>query len=191
MPIGVPKVVFEAPEDEEPSCNRLYYLRFLFLGQELESEIGNQICCLLVHFTLDDPTKDFYFFINSPGGSIIPGIAIYDLMDNIPPDVNTLGLGQVASMASLLLAGGTITKRAAYPYARVMIHEPAMSRYESTTEDCFLESQHMELLRKMIMGIYAEKTGQPSWVISADLDKESFMTATEALSYGIVDQIGI
>nr|YP_009477410.1 clp protease proteolytic subunit [Tecomaria capensis]AVM81914.1 clp protease proteolytic subunit [Tecomaria capensis] len=190
MPVGVPKIVFGMPEDEDPNCNRLYHLRYLFLGQELNSEIGNQIAGLLIYFTLEDPTQEFTFFINSPGGSVLYGLTIYDLMENLPPDVTTIGMGMVSSMASFLLTGGTMNKRTALPNARVMLHQPVASFYESLAGDFWMEEESVRDLRDRVIEIYTQRLGQPSEIVEWHMEKEIFMTATEAKAFGIVDQIG-
>ncbi|KAL1134179.1 hypothetical protein V6Z11_A12G088700 [Gossypium hirsutum] len=131
MPIGVPKVPFRNPGEEDAVWvdvyNRLYRERLLFLGQEVDSEISNQLIGLMVYLSIENDTKDLYLFINSPGGWVIPGVAIYDTMQFVQPDVHTICMGLAASMGSFLLAGGEITKRLAFPHARVMIHQPASS----------------------------------------------------------------
>ena len=121
MPIGVPKVPFRNPGDEDASWidiyNRLYRERFLFLVQEVDSEISNQIVGLLVYLNIEDDTKDIFLYINSPGGDVISGVAIYDMMQTVRPGVSTICIGLAASMGSFILAGGAITRRAAFPHA--------------------------------------------------------------------------
>nr|YP_010148575.1 ATP-dependent Clp protease proteolytic subunit [Zabelia tyaihyoni]QQV69382.1 ATP-dependent Clp protease proteolytic subunit [Zabelia tyaihyoni] len=194
MPIGVPKIPFLIPGDEEGSWvdiyNGLYRQRILFLGQELESEISNQIIGLIAFLTIEDDTKDQYLLINSPGGSIMCGVGIYDMMQAVKPDVHTMGLGVVASMASFLLVGGTITKRVAYPHARVMIHQPASSFFRGPLGEFSLEIGAIIHMREMVTGVYARRTGKPFPVIWYDMDRDLFMSATEAKAYGIVDLIG-
>nr|QTD82278.1 ATP-dependent Clp protease proteolytic subunit [Incarvillea younghusbandii] len=189
MPIGVPKVAFQGPEDQEPDCNRLYFHRFLFLCEELDDEKALQLSSLLVYFTEKDPTLQFFFFINSPGGGLNAGLGVYDLMQTLGPDVYTIGMGLAASMASLLLAGGTITKRVAYPFTRVMIHEPQASKFAADLAWCDSESVELTHLRERVIEIYEKHTGQCGWRIEYDLERDVFMTAEEALSYGIVDHI--
>ena len=121
MPIGVPKVPYRIPGDEEATWvdlyNVMYRERTLFLGQEIRCEITNHITGLMVYLSIEDNTRDFYLFINSPGGWVIPGIAIYDTMQFVPPDVHTICMGLAASMGSFVLVGGEITKRLAFPHA--------------------------------------------------------------------------
>nr|YP_009027147.1 clp protease proteolytic subunit [Trifolium aureum]AGO63801.1 clp protease proteolytic subunit [Trifolium aureum] len=193
MPIGVPKVPFLVPGDDEASWidlyNRLYHERLLFLGQEVNSEISNQLVGLMVYLSLEDKTKDLYLFINSPGGGVISGIAIFDIMQVVEAEVQTVCVGLAASMGSLLLVGGEITKRLAFPHARVMIHQLASSFYEGQIGECALEAHELLTMRQNITNIYAQRTGKPSWQISKDTERDLFMSAEEALAHGIVDMV--
>nr|YP_010687938.1 clp protease proteolytic subunit [Pterodon emarginatus]YP_010688020.1 clp protease proteolytic subunit [Pterodon pubescens]QVX29607.1 clp protease proteolytic subunit [Pterodon abruptus]WBR37372.1 clp protease proteolytic subunit [Pterodon emarginatus]WBR37454.1 clp protease proteolytic subunit [Pterodon pubescens] len=195
MPIGVPKVPFLIPGEEDASWvdlyNRLYRGRLLFLCQEVESEISNQIVGLMVYLSIEDNTKDLYLFINSPGGGVIPGIAIYDTIQLVQPDVHTICMGLAASMGSFILVGGTITKRLAFPHARVMIHQPASSPFELQTEELLLEAEELLKLRENIAKVYVQRTGKPLWVISEDMERDVFMSAAEAQAHGIVDLVAV
>nr|AEZ48942.1 clp protease proteolytic subunit [Syngonanthus chrysanthus] len=190
MPIGVPKVPFRSSGEEDAvwiDLNRLYRQRLLFLGQEVDNEISNQIVGLMVYLSLEDDTKDLYLFINSPGGWVIPGIAIYDTMQFVPPDVHTICIGLAASMGSFVLVGGEITKRLAFPHARVMIHQPASSFYEAQTGEFILEAEELLKLREILTKVYVQRTGKPLWVVSEDMERDVFMSATEAQTHGIID----
>nr|YP_010436803.1 clp protease proteolytic subunit [Cucurbita pedatifolia]UTA95996.1 clp protease proteolytic subunit [Cucurbita pedatifolia] len=195
MPVGIPKVPFRSPGDEDASWvdlyNRLYRQRLLFLGQEVENEISNQIIGLLIYLSIEDDTKDLYLFINSPGGGVIPGIAIYDTMQFVKPDVHTICMGLAASMGSFILVGGEITKRLAFPHARVMIHQPASSFYEGQTGELILEAGELLTLRETITKVYVQRTGKPLWVVSEDMERDVFMSATEAQAHGIVDVVAV
>nr|AUF34386.1 ClpP [Camptotheca acuminata] len=194
MPIGVPKVPFRNPGEERASwvdVNRLYRERLLFLGQDVNSEISNQLIGLMVYLSIEDDTKDLYLFINSPGGWVIPGIAIYDTMQFVRPDVHTVCMGLAASMASFLLAGGAITKRIAFPHARVMIHQPASGFYEAQAGEFILEAEELLKLRETITRVYAQRTGKPLWVVFEDMERDVFMSATEAQAYGLVDLVAV
>nr|YP_010994296.1 ATP-dependent Clp protease proteolytic subunit [Prostanthera althoferi x Prostanthera campbellii]YP_010994383.1 ATP-dependent Clp protease proteolytic subunit [Prostanthera campbellii]WOZ12249.1 ATP-dependent Clp protease proteolytic subunit [Prostanthera althoferi x Prostanthera campbellii]WOZ12423.1 ATP-dependent Clp protease proteolytic subunit [Prostanthera campbellii]WOZ12510.1 ATP-dependent Clp protease proteolytic subunit [Prostanthera campbellii]WOZ13032.1 ATP-dependent Clp protease len=194
MPIGVPKVPFRIPGEEDATwvdVNRLYRERFLFLGQEVDSEIGNQLVGLMVFLSIEDATKDQYLFINSPGGWIIPGIGIFDTMQFVRAEVHTICVGLAASMGSLILIGGEITKRLAFPHARVMIHQPASTFYEGQTGEFVMEAEEMLILRETVVGVYVERTRKPAWIISEDMERDVFMSATEAQAYGIVDLVGV
>uniref|UniRef100_UPI0030024BD1 clp protease proteolytic subunit n=1 Tax=Amorphophallus tonkinensis TaxID=1720486 RepID=UPI0030024BD1 len=194
MPVGIPKVPFQGPEEEDASwvdVYRLYRERFLFLGQEVNGEISNHLVGLMVYLSLEDKTRDHFLFINSPGGGVIAGIAIYDVMQAVPPDVNTICVGLAASMGSFILAGGEITKRLALPHAWVMIHQPASSFYEGESKEIIMEAGHLVILRDILTKAYAQRTNAPLWVISEDLERDIFMSATEAKAYGIVDLVGV
>nr|YP_010462356.1 ATP-dependent Clp protease proteolytic subunit [Primulina cordata]UUJ36155.1 ATP-dependent Clp protease proteolytic subunit [Primulina cordata] len=195
MPIGVPKVPFRVPGEEDASWvdvyNRLYRERLLFLGQDVNSEISNQLIGLMVYLSIEDDTKDLYLFINSPGGWVIAGLAIYDTMQFVRPEVHTVCMGLAASMGSFLLAAGELTKRLAFPHARVMIHQPAASFYEAQTGEFILEAEELLKIRETITRVYAQRTGKPLWVVSEDLERDVFMSATEAQAYGIIDLVAV
>nr|YP_010172348.1 clp protease proteolytic subunit [Androsace erecta]QSH39914.1 clp protease proteolytic subunit [Androsace erecta] len=205
MPIGVPKVPFRSPGEEDASwidVYRLYRERLLFLGQAVDSEISNQLIGLMVYLSIEDDTKDLYLFINSPGGWVIPGVAIYDTMQFVRPDVHTICMGLAASMGSFILVGGEITKRLAFPHVeiektllcyiiRVMIHQPASAFYEAQTGEAILEAEELLKLRETITRVYVQRTGKPLWVVSEDMERDVFMSATEAQAYGIVDLVAV
>nr|YP_010514333.1 ATP-dependent Clp protease proteolytic subunit [Dolichopsis monticola]UXL85986.1 ATP-dependent Clp protease proteolytic subunit [Dolichopsis monticola] len=195
MPIGVPRVPFRTPGDQNASWvdiyNRLYRERLLFLGQEVDSEISNQLISLMIYLSIEKENKDLYLFLNSPGGWVIPGIALYDTMQFVQPDVQTVCLGLAASMGSFLLAGGTITKRLAFPHARVMIHQPASSFYEAQAGEFILEAEELLKMRETITRVYVQRTGKPLWVISEDMERDVFMSAAEAQAHGIVDLVAV
>nr|YP_009584491.1 clp protease proteolytic subunit [Balsamocarpon brevifolium]QBL56572.1 clp protease proteolytic subunit [Balsamocarpon brevifolium] len=192
MPIGVPRVPFRNPGDYDPSwvdINRLYRERLIFLGQGIDSDIANQLIALLVYLSSEDDTKDLYLFINSPGGWLIPGLGIYDTMQYVKPDIVTACLGLAASLGSFLLAAGAITKRIAFPHARVMIHQPASGFYRTQAAEFILEAEELLKLRETVTNIYAQKTGQPFWVLFEDMERDIFMSAEEAQAHGIVDRV--
>nr|AWI72953.1 Clp protease proteolytic subunit [Landolphia dawei] len=195
MPIGVPKVPFRGPGDGDPSWidvyNRLYRERLLFLGQAVDSEISNQLISLMIYLSIEDDNKDLYLFINSPGGWVIPGIAIYDTMQFVRPDVQTVCVGLAASMGSFILVGGKITKRLAFPHARVMIHQPAAWFSEAQAGEFVVEAEELLKLREILTRVYVQKTGKPFWVVSEDMERDVFMSATEAQAYGIVDLVAV
>nr|YP_009989492.1 ATP-dependent Clp protease proteolytic subunit [Hylotelephium verticillatum]YP_010388167.1 ATP-dependent Clp protease proteolytic subunit [Hylotelephium viviparum]YP_010708938.1 ATP-dependent Clp protease proteolytic subunit [Hylotelephium erythrostictum]YP_010709021.1 ATP-dependent Clp protease proteolytic subunit [Hylotelephium pallescens]YP_010709104.1 ATP-dependent Clp protease proteolytic subunit [Hylotelephium spectabile]YP_010709187.1 ATP-dependent Clp protease proteolytic subunit [H len=195
MPIGVPKVPFRSPGEEDASWvdiyNRLYRERLLFLGQEVNNELSNQLIGLMVYLTIEDRNRELYVFINSPGGWVIPGIAVYDTMQFVPPDVHTICMGLAASMGSFVLVGGEITKRLAFPHARVMIHQPASSFYESQTGEFILEAEELLNLRETITMVYVQRTGKSFWVVSEDMERDVFMSAIEAQAHGIVDLVAV
>nr|YP_009656843.1 clp protease proteolytic subunit [Medicago polymorpha]UZC31759.1 clp protease proteolytic subunit [Medicago italica]QCO73725.1 clp protease proteolytic subunit [Medicago polymorpha]UAM91273.1 clp protease proteolytic subunit [Medicago polymorpha]UKS08053.1 clp protease proteolytic subunit [Medicago polymorpha]UZC78723.1 ATP-dependent Clp protease proteolytic subunit 1 [Medicago polymorpha] len=193
MPIGVPKVPFRLPEDDDASWvdlyNRLYQERFLFLGQEVNTEISNQLVGLMVYLSLEDKSRDLYLFINSPGGEVISGMGIFDIMQVVEADVQTVCVGLAASMGSLLLVGGEITKRLAFPHARVMIHQPATSLFEGQSGECRLEADELLKMRETMTNLYAQRTGKAFWQIYKDMERDLFMSAEEAQAHGIVDAV--
>nr|QWE49885.1 clp protease proteolytic subunit [Grielum grandiflorum] len=195
MPIGVPKVPFQGHGERFPSWidiyNRLYRERLLFLGQEVASDISNQLIGLMIYLTMESDTKDLYLFINSPGGWVIPGIAIYDTMQFVRPDVQTVCMGLAASMGSFILVGGAITKRIAFPHARVMIHQPIAAYSEAQTIEFIVEAEELLKLREILTTVYVQRTGKPSSVVSEDMERDSFMSAAEAKAYGLVDVVAV
>nr|YP_009769110.1 clp protease proteolytic subunit [Falcataria moluccana]QIS99728.1 clp protease proteolytic subunit [Falcataria moluccana] len=196
MPVGVPKVPFRGPGDDEASWvdlyNRLSRQRALFLGQKLDSTLTNQIMGLMVYLTLEDSTKDLYLFINSPGGWMVSGIALYDMMQAVQPDVQTVCIGLAASMASFILTGGEITKRIAFPHARVMMHQPVADlRAKTRAGEYIMEVGEVMIIYDSVINTYVQRTGKPSWVLYKDLQRDIFMSAEEAQAHGIVDLIGI
>nr|UIE10985.1 Clp protease proteolytic subunit [Boehmeria nivea]UIE11070.1 Clp protease proteolytic subunit [Boehmeria nivea] len=195
MPIGVPQVPFRNPGDEDASWvdvyNRLYRERLLFLGQEVDDEISNQLIGLMIYLSIEDDIPDLYLFINSPGGWVIPGLGIYDTMQFVQPDVQTICMGLAASMGSFILVGGEITKRLAFPHARVMIHQPSTSFYEARTGEFILETEELLKLRETLTKVYVQRTGKPLWVVSEDMERDVFMSATEAQAHGLVDLVAV
>nr|QKY63112.1 clpP-like protease [Acer pentaphyllum]QNH84397.1 clpP-like protease [Acer pentaphyllum]WJO89199.1 ClpP-like protease [Acer pentaphyllum] len=194
MPIGVPKVPFRTPGERNPTwidINRLYRERLIFLGQAIDSNVSNQLIGLFVYLSSESETKDLYLLINSPGGWVIPGIAIYDTMQFVRPDIQTICMGLAASMGSFILVGGAITKRLAFPHARVMIHQPAAGFYEAQTSELILEAEELLKLREILTRVYVQRTGKPLWAVSEDMERDTFMSATEAQVHGIVDFVAV
>nr|AMC30884.1 ATP-dependent Clp protease proteolytic subunit [Oenothera nuttallii] len=203
MPVGIPRLPFVIVQEEEEDdddddydwmdlYNVLYRSRTLFLGQEIDYEIANHLAGLMIFLNIEDPTKDLYFFINSPGGLATAGLLIYDAMQLVKPDVYTLGLGLLASMASFLLVGGAISKRLLTPHSRVMIHQPA-SDYtgKDPAIEAILDAEEVEQIRDMVIRVYVQRTQQPREVINDHLERNLFMSATEAKDYGLIDDIGV
>ncbi|XVF88738.1 hypothetical protein PTKIN_Ptkin19aG0074800 [Pterospermum kingtungense] len=146
---------------------------------------------LMVYLSIENDTKDLYLFINSPGGLVIPRVGIYDTMQLVQLDVHTICMGLAASMGSFLLVGGAITKRLAFPHARVMIHQLASSFYEVQTGEFILEAEELLKLCENITRIYVQRTGKPLWVVSKNMERDVFMSATEAQAHGIVDLVAV
>jgi len=168
--------------------SRLLNERVVFLGNEIDDVIGNLVIAQLLHLESDDPEKDINLYINSPGGSVTAGLAIYDTIQHIRCDVATICIGQCASMAAVLLAAGTPGKRSALPNSRILIHQPWGGAQGQVTD---IEIQANELLRirRSLDEILAHHTGQPVEKIHADTDRDNIMTAEEACKYGLVDQV--
>ena len=192
MPIGVPKVPFRLPG--EPTAqwvdlyNRLYRERVLFLCQDLDDELSNQLIGIMLYLNAEEKLKDLYIYINSPGGSVTCGIAVYDIMNYINSDVITLCVGTAASMASFILAGGTRGKRIAFPHSRIMIHQPEGGSQGQASE-VISESEEVIRIRRQVGKIYADRTVQSLSQISRDMDRDQFMSARESKEYGLVDHL--
>ncbi|CAN6472634.1 unnamed protein product [Victoria cruziana] len=204
MPIGVPKVPFRSPEEEDAVwidivsmgiqfflINRLDRERLLFLGQGIDSEISNQLVSLMVYLSMEDNIRDLFLFTNSPGGWVILGIAIYDAMQIVPPDVHTICMGLATSMGSFILVGGEFTKCLAFPHAGVIIHQPASSFYEAQAGEFILEVEELLKLCEILIRVYVQKTGKPLWIVSEDMERDVFMSATKSQAHGIVDLVAV
>ncbi|GMH56445.1 hypothetical protein TrLO_g5962 [Triparma laevis f. longispina] len=192
MPIGVPKVAYRVPGAQQADWvdiyNRLYRERIIFLAQEIDDEIANQIIGVLLYLDSEDSTKPIYIYINSPGGSVISGLALYDTMQHIKSEVVTINVGLAASMGSFILAAGAKGKRMALPNSRIMIHQP-MGGAQGQAEDIKVEAAQIMKIRDNLVKMYSMMTGQTSEQILIDLDRDNFMSAQEAKEYGLVDQV--
>jgi len=186
----IPYVIEQSPRGERSFdiYSRLLNDRIVFLGESIDDHVANTVVAQLLHLESDDPEKDISLYINSPGGVITAGLAIYDTMQFIKCDVSTICIGQAASMAVPLLAAGAKGKRFALPNSRIMIHQPSGGVKGQQTE---IEIMAREILyaRERINHILAEHTGQPLERIHADSERDFFMSAEEAKAYGIVDDI--
>ncbi len=168
--------------------SRLLKDRIIFLGTPIDDTVANLIMAQLLHLESDDPDKDVYLYINSPGGSITSLFAIYDTMQYIRPDVNTVCMGMAASAAAVLLAGGAPGKRFALPHARVMLHQPHGGAQGQAT-DIEIQARLIVQMREQLNQILAEHTGQPYEKIAQDTERDYWMLAEEAKEYGVVDGI--
>lgn len=168
--------------------SRLLKDRIIFLGTPIDDTVANLIMAQLLHLESEDPEKDIYVYINSPGGSITSLFAIYDTMKYIKPDVATVCMGLAASAAAVILAGGTPGKRYSLPHARIMLHQPAGGA-EGTSKDIEIQAKLITDMRHQINGLLAEFTKKDIDQISVDTDRDFWMTAQEALEYGIVDEV--
>ena len=162
--------------------------RIVFLGMPIDDYVANYIIAQLLYLEAEDPDKDIQLYINSPGGSVTAGLAIYDTMQYIKPDVSTLCLGQASSMAAVLMSAGAKTKRFALPYSRFLFHQP-MGGVRGQASDIEIQAREIVRIGEMIDEILVRHTGQPIEIIRRDSDRDFFMDAQEARAYGIVDEI--
>ncbi len=169
--------------------SRLLKDNIIFLGTQIDDNVANVITAQLLFLEAEDPEKDISLYINSPGGSIPAGMAIYDTMQFIRPDVTTICIGQAASMAALLLAAGAPKKRFALPNSRILIHQPTMSGLSGQATDIDIHAREILRLRESMNRILAKHTGQSIEKIQADVERDFIMTAEQAREYGIVDQV--
>ena len=186
----VPMVVEQTNRGERSYdiYSRLLKDRIVFLGGEINDDVANLVVAQLLFLESEDPEKDIHLYINSPGGVITAGLAIYDTMQYIRPDVSTICIGQAASMGSLLLAAGAPGKRYALPLSRIMIHQPlGGARGQST--DIQIQAKEILRMREILNGIYEKHTGQPVDRINQDTERDNFMSAEEAKAYGLIDQV--
>jgi len=168
--------------------SRLLKDRIIFLGEEVHDVSANLVVAQMLFLAADDPDKDIHFYINSPGGSITAGMAIYDTMHHIKCDVSTICVGLAASMGAFLLAGGTKGKRFALPNSEIMIHQPLGGTRGQAT-DIQIHAEHIIRTRQKMNEMLAANTGQPLDVIFKDTERDNFMTAEEARAYGLIDAI--
>ncbi len=162
--------------------------RIVFLGSAIDDGVANMIIAQLLYLEKENPKKDITMYIQSPGGHVTAGLAIYDTMQSIGPDVQTVCVGLAASMGSIMLAGGTKGKRFALPNSEVMIHQP-LGGTEGQASDIRIHADHIIRTKDRLNGILAKHTGQPIKIIEKDTDRDNFMTAEQALEYGLVDQV--
>jgi ATP-dependent Clp protease, protease subunit len=186
----IPMVVEQTARGERSFdiYSRLLNDRVVFLGGEVDEVSANLIVAQLVHLESDDPDKDIHLYINSPGGSIYAGLAIYDAMQFIRPDVQTICYGIAMSMGSLLLAGGTPGKRMALPNSRILIHQ-ASGGFQGQATDIEIHAREVLYLRSRIDEIYAKHTEQSIERVHADMERDRFFTGEEAVAYGLVDRV--
>ena len=168
--------------------SRLLKDRIIFLGSPIDDDVANVITAQLLFLESEDPERDIYFYINSPGGSVTSGLAIYDTMEYVKPQVSTVCLGQAASMGALLLACGAKGKRFALPHARIMIHQP-LGGFEGTATDVDIQAREILRMREELNSVLMKHTGQTLKKIEKDTDRDLFMTGKQALEYGIVDEV--
>ncbi len=186
----VPMVVEQTSRGERAFdiYSRLLNERIVFLGTPVTDDIANLVVAQLLHLQAEDPDKDISLYVNSPGGSVYAGLAIYDTMQYIKPDVSTICVGMAMSMGSILLCGGAKNKRSALPNAKVMIHQGSAG-FQGTPADIEIHAREVLALRRRMAEIYSEHTNVPVEQVEKDIDRDRFMTPTEAVAYGLVDDV--
>jgi ATP-dependent Clp protease, protease subunit len=189
MPL-VPMVIEQTSRGERSFdiYSRLLNERIVFIGQPVDDQIANLAVAQLLHLQAEDPDKDISMYINSPGGVIYSGLAIYDTMQYVKPDVQTICFGMAMSMGSLLLAGGAAGKRLVLPNARVLIHQPS-GGFEGQSSDIQIHAQEVLNLRRRVDEIYSQHTGQDFEQVHEDMERDRFFTADQAVEYGLADRV--
>lgn len=186
----IPMVVDQTGNSERSYdiYSRLLEDRIIFLNGEIESNMANIIVAQLIYLEGKNPNKDISIYINSPGGSVTAGLAIYDTMKYIKCDVSTICVGQAASMGAFLLAGGTKGKRFALPNSEIMIHQP-LGGAQGQVSDIQIQANHIQHIKERMNKMLSENTGKPLEIVEKDTDRDNYMTAQEAKDYGIIDEI--
>ena len=192
MPIGVPRVPYRYPGDSYTQWiniyERLSLERIMFMSGEVTDGMANSMIARMLYFDSEDQTKDIYMYINSPGGSVSAGLAIFDTMQHIKSEVTTICVGLAASMGSYLLMAGAKGKRYALPNARIMIHQPSGGT-RGQASDIEIEAREIIRIRHKLNEEYAKRTGQPLEKIERDMNRDYYMSSQEALEYGLIDRV--
>lgn len=170
--------------------SRLLKERIIFIGSAIDDAVASLVIAQLLFLEAEDPEKDIFIYINSPGGYVSSGLAIYDTMQYVKPDVATICMGQASSMGAFLLAAGTTGKRSALPHARIMIHQP-LGGSQGQATDIEIQTKEILTIRETLNKILSEKTGQPLSKIEKDSDRNFYMSADEAKRYGLIDEVMI
>ena len=186
----VPIVIEQTPRGERAYdiYSRLLQDRIVLLGFPIDDHVANLIVAQLLFLESQDPDKDIYLYINSPGGSVTAGLAIYDTMQYIKPDVVTICMGQAASMGAVLLAAGAPGKRYSLPHSRIMIHQP-LGGIQGQATDIIIHAEEIKRIKEMLIDILAKHTGQPREKIAQDIERDYFMSPEEAKEYGLIDKV--
>ncbi|GAA3533427.1 ATP-dependent Clp endopeptidase proteolytic subunit ClpP [Zobellella aerophila] len=186
----VPIVVEQTAKGERSYdiYSRLLKERVIFMTGQVEDHMANLICAQMLFLESENPEKDIYLYINSPGGSVTAGMSIYDTMQFIKPDVSTVCMGQACSMGAFLLAGGATGKRFALPNSRVMIHQP-LGGFQGQASDIQIHAKEILYIKEKLNRLLAEHTGQELSVVERDTDRDNFMSAVQAKEYGLIDQV--
>ena len=184
-------IVVEQSERGERSydiCSRLLKDRIIFLGGPIDDNVANAVIAQMLFLEAEDPDKDIHLYINSPGGVVTAGMAIYDTMQYIKPDVSTICVGSAASMGAVLLTAGAKGKRYALPHARVMIHQP-LGGVQGQASEIEIHAREILRMREELNGILASRSGQDIEVVARDTDRDNFMSAQDAVEYGLIDEV--
>ena len=193
MPIGTPSVPYRLPGSQLERWvdiyTRLGAERILFLGQEVNDSVANSLVAQMLYLDSEDSTKPIYLYINSPGGSVTAGLAIYDTMQYVKSDVVTICVGLAASMGAFLLGAGTKDKRLALPHSRIMIHQPLGGTSQRQASDIEIEAKEILRIKEMLNKSMSEMTGQSFEKIEKDTDRDYFLSALEAKEYGLIDRV--
>jgi len=193
MPIGTPSVPYRLPGSQYERWvdiyTRLGVERILFLGSEVNDAVANALVAQMLYLDSEDSSKPIYLYINSPGGSVTAGLAIYDTMQYVKSDVVTICVGLAASMGAFLLGAGTKGKRLALPHSRIMIHQPLGGTSRRQASDIEIEAKEILRIKDMLNHSMAEMTGQPFAKIEKDTDRDYFLSAAEAKEYGLIDRV--
>ena len=169
--------------------NRLYRERILFAGAQIDDQLANSMIGVMLYLDSEDNNKPIYMYINSPGGSVTAGFAMFDTMRHIKSEVSTINVGLAASMGSFLLVGGAKGKRLMLPHARTMIHQPAAGGIQGQAEDIKVEAQQILAIKERVVEYYSLLSGQPKEKVALDIDRDNFLSAQESLEYGLIDQV--
>ncbi len=186
----IPMVIEQTPRGERAYdiYSRLLKDRIIFIGTPVNDEVANLVIAQLLFLESEDPDKDIHMYINSPGGVVTAGMAIYDTMQYVKPDMSTLCMGQAASMAALLLAAGTDGKRYALPHSRVLLHQP-MGAFSGQATEIEIHAREILKVREWLNKVLAKHTGQDIETIARDTDRDYYLDAGEALEYGLIDEV--
>jgi ATP-dependent Clp protease protease subunit len=191
QPVVTPELRNPSPTSfglDDSVYQRLLAQRIIFLGSEVRDDNANAICAQMLLLAAEDPTRDIFLYINSPGGSVSAGMAIYDTMQYIEPDVGTVAMGLAASMGQFLLCAGARGKRYALPHARIMMHQPS-GGMGGTASDIAIQAQQLSIIKKQLSGLIAEHTGQTTDQIITDADRDRWFSSEEAQTYGMIDKV--
>ena len=187
----VPMVIEQTSRGERSFdiYSRLLNDRIVMVGSAIDDEVANVVVAQLLHLESDDPDKDISLYVNSPGGDVYAGLAIYDTMSFVKPDVRTICVGTAMSMGAVLLAAGAKGKRSALPNAKILIHQVWTGQFGGQASDVEIRAREVLDLKRRVEGILADHTGQPLDRVSQDTDRDHFMTAAEATEYGLIDEV--